>query len=57
MARKHGQTPNRGGDEEKGSLAALPASVRILEFCKANAGGGAKWEDTRGATQGQARGW
>lgn len=34
----------------------MPASL-ILEFCKANAGMGAKWEDTRGATQGQTGGW
>lgn len=32
---------------------ALPASLRILEFCKANAGRSAKWKDRRGATQGQ----
>lgn len=32
---------------------ALPASLRILEFCKANAGRSVKWKDTRGATQGQ----
>lgn len=31
----------------------MPDSLRILEFCKMNATGGPKWEDTRGATQGQ----
>lgn len=31
----------------------MPASIRILEFCTANAGRSAKWEDTRGATEGQ----
>lgn len=35
----------------------MPASLRILDFCKANASGGAKWEDTRGATPGELRGW
>ena len=44
--------------ETRRRVASRPClPLRILEFCKANAGGGAKWEDTRGATQGQARGW
>lgn len=55
MEPENRQNPNRRQDsgEGKGGLAALPVSLRILEFCKMNAAGGTKWEDTRGATQGQ----
>lgn len=56
-AKKHGAEPKSRRNEGRDSLAALPASLRILEFCKTNAGGGAKCEDTRGATQGPAGGW
>lgn len=56
-ARKDGTEPKSRRDEGRDSLAALPASLRILEFCKANAGWGAKCEDTTGATQGPAGGW
>lgn len=34
----------------------MPASLRILEFFKANAGRTAKWKEARGATQGK-QGW
>lgn len=38
------------------SRPCLPL-LRILEFCRANAGWSAKWKDTRGAIQGQTGVW